>query len=86
MERCKHDKEKGREKKMRKLGSTEKTMTRARREIIRGGEGRRGKLEILVGQVTQATCSLRQFVFFNLTARGGGFSACPDPQWEQCAL
>lgn len=45
MERGKHDKEKGREKRMRKLGSTEKTMTRARRELNQ----RRGREEREVG-------------------------------------
>lgn len=54
---------------MRKRGSTEKTMTRERRELNqrRGREGK--EVGIVIGQVSlfllQATCSLRQlFLFF----------------------
>lgn len=66
----------------------QRTLTRERRELNQ----RRGREEtwILVGQVLlfliQATCILKQFGFFNLADRGGGFSACLDPQRGQCAL
>lgn len=84
------NKEKGREKRMRKLGGTEKVMTRERRQLNQ----RMARKEWEVGDFDwtsvsvspSVTHSLRQFGFFNLTDRGGGFSACPDPQWGQCAL